>query len=151
MPKSVASHIQVNKIVQGQFHLFEEMYKPFLEEYEAKNLLRFSVAGDKQVNIFQDCGLSAASTLVSSLPSSIRSEMAMKLGEKRILDDSGRVRQQIVIGSKEQAAECMQRLVRRKVMFSSTRQAVAGLLTAGAVHGVRYVANKMRKAWKSWV
>ncbi|XP_025885241.1 uncharacterized protein [Solanum lycopersicum] len=142
---------KVNKIVQGQFHLFEEMYKPFLEEYEAKNLLRFSVAGDKQVNIFQDCGLSAASTLVSSLPSSIRSEMAMKLGEKRILDDSGRVRQQIVIGSKEQAAECMQRLVRRKVMFSSTRQAVAGLLTAGAVHGVRYVANKMRKAWKSWV
>lgn len=62
----------------------------------------------------------------------------------------GRVRQQVVIGSKEQAAECMKRLVRRKVMVSSTRQAVAGLLTAGAVHGVRYVANKMRKAWKSW-
>ncbi|XP_055806346.1 uncharacterized protein LOC129874968 isoform X5 [Solanum dulcamara] len=142
---------KVNKIVQGQFHLFGEMYKPLLEEYEAKNLLRFSLAGDKQVNIFQDCGLSAASTLVSSLPSSIRSEMAMKLGDKRILDDSGRVRQQVVIGSKEQAAECMKRLVRHKVMFSSTRQAVAGLLTAGAVHGVRYVANKMHKAWKSWV
>lgn len=62
----------------------------------------------------------------------------------------GRVRQQVVIGSKEQAAECMKRLVRRKVMVSSTRQAIAGLLTAGAVHGVRYVANKMRKAWKSW-
>lgn len=61
----------------------------------------------------------------------------------------GRVRQ-VVIGSKEQAAECMNRLVRRKVMLSSTRQAVAGLLTAGAIHGVRYVANKMRKAWKSW-
>lgn len=37
----------------------------------------------------QDCGLSAASTLVSSLPSSIRSDMAMKLGDKRIVDDSG--------------------------------------------------------------
>ncbi|CAN4083674.1 unnamed protein product [Withania somnifera] len=118
---------KVNKIVQGQFHLFEEMYEPFLEECEAKNLLRFSSAGDKQVNIFRDCGLSAASTLISALPSSIRSEMAMKLGDKGILDDSG--------------------LVRHKVMFSSTRQAVAGLLTSGAVHGVRYVANKMRKAW----
>ncbi|CAN4078498.1 unnamed protein product [Withania somnifera] len=142
---------KVNKIVHGQFHLFEEMYKPFLEEYETKNLLRYSSAGDKQVNIFQDCGLSAVSTLVSSLASSIRSEMAMKLGNNRILDDSGRVRPQVVIGSKEQAAECMKRLVRRKVMFSSARQAVAGLLTAGAVHGVRYVGNKMRKAWKSWV
>ncbi|PHU26677.1 hypothetical protein BC332_05009 [Capsicum chinense] len=142
---------KVKKIVRGQFYLFEEMYKPFLEEYEANNLLRFSSAGDKQVNIFQDCGLSAASTLVSSLPSSIRSDMAMKLGDKRIVDDSGRVRQQVVIGSKEQAAECMKRLVRRRVMFSSTRQAAAGLLTAGAVHGVRYVANKMCKAWKSRV
>ncbi|KAF3623428.1 putative haloacid dehalogenase-like hydrolase domain-containing protein 3-like [Capsicum annuum] len=141
---------KVKKIVRGQFYLFEEMYKPFLEEYEANNLLRFSSAGDKQVNIFQDCGLSAASTLVSSLPSSIRSDMAMKLGDKRIVDDSGRVRQ-VVIGSKEQAAECMKRLVRRRVMFSSTRQAAAGLLTAGAVHGVRYVANKMCKAWKSRV
>ncbi|XP_016451140.2 uncharacterized protein LOC107775861 isoform X2 [Nicotiana tabacum] len=142
---------KVNKIIQGQYHLFEKMYKSSLEEYAAKNLLRFSSAGDKQVHIFQDCGLCAASTLVSSLPPSIRSEMGMKLGEKRILDDSGRVRQQVVIGSKEQAAECMKRLVRRKVMVSSTRQAIAGLLTAGAVHGVRYVANKMRKAWKSWV
>ncbi|XP_019265561.1 PREDICTED: phosphatidate cytidylyltransferase, mitochondrial isoform X2 [Nicotiana attenuata] len=142
---------EVNKIVQGQYHLFEKMYKPSLEEYASKNLLRFSSAGDKQVHIFQDCGLSAASTLVSSLPPSIRSAMGMKLGEKRILDDSGRVRQQVVIGSREEAAECMKRLVRRKVMVSSTRQAVAGLLTAGAVHGVRYVANKMRKAWKSWV
>ncbi|KAF3637593.1 putative haloacid dehalogenase-like hydrolase domain-containing protein 3-like [Capsicum annuum] len=142
---------KVKKIVRGQFYLFEEMYKPFLEEYEANNLLRFSSAGDKQVNIFQDCGLSAASTLVSSLPSSIRSDMAMKLGDKRIVDDSGRVRQQVVIGSKEQAAECMKRVVRRRVMFSSTRQAAAGLLTAGAVHGVRYVANKMCKAWKSRV
>ncbi|KAF3630774.1 putative haloacid dehalogenase-like hydrolase domain-containing protein 3-like [Capsicum annuum] len=72
-----------------------------------------------------------------------RSQMAMKLGDERILDDTGRVTQQVMIGSKEQAAECMKRIVRRKVMFSSTRQAVAGLLIAGAVHGVRYVANKM--------
>ncbi|XP_016560275.2 phosphatidate cytidylyltransferase, mitochondrial isoform X2 [Capsicum annuum] len=108
--------------------------------------LRMLFAEDKN----KDCGLSAASTLVSSLPSSIRSDMAMKLGDKRIVDDSGRVRQ-VVIGSKEQAAECMKRLVRRRVMFSSTRQAAAGLLTAGAVHGVRYVANKMCKAWKSRV
>lgn len=57
----------MNKIVQGQFHLFEEMYKPFLEEYEAKNLLRFSVAGDKQVNIFQVSLFSKALSRVASL------------------------------------------------------------------------------------
>ncbi|PHU12270.1 hypothetical protein BC332_19200 [Capsicum chinense] len=73
----------------------------------------------------------------------VKSQMAMKLGDERILDDTGRVTQQVMIGSKEQAAECMKRIVRRKVMFSSMRQAVAGLLIAGAVHGVRYVANKM--------
>lgn len=58
----------MKKIVQGQFHLFEEMYKPFLEEYEAKNLLRFSSAGDKQVNIFQVPLFSKALSLVASLP-----------------------------------------------------------------------------------
>lgn len=37
----------------------------------------------------QDGGLSAAQSLVSSLPPMVRSQMAMKLGEKKVLCDSG--------------------------------------------------------------
>ena len=61
----------------------------------------------------------------------------------------GRVKQEVVIGSKEEAAQCMQKLLRNKVMISSARQAVAGLLTVGVFGGARYVSKKMQKAWKS--
>lgn len=44
----------------------------------------------------------------------------------------------------------MRKVLRNKVMASSARQAVAGLFTVGAVHGVKYLAKKMNKAWKSW-
>ncbi|KAL2493984.1 Mitochondrial matrix Mmp37 [Forsythia ovata] len=152
---------KVKKIVQGQFNLFQTMYKPFLEEYAAKDLLRLSLSGDNEVNITQDCGLSTSRSLVSYLPQPIRSQMGIKLGEKKIFDESwyelqlerGRCRtvQELVITSKEEAAECMQKLLRRKVMVSSARQAVAGLLTVGVVHGFRYLGSKMRKAWKSWM
>uniref|UniRef100_A0A5B7A674 Phosphatidate cytidylyltransferase, mitochondrial n=1 Tax=Davidia involucrata TaxID=16924 RepID=A0A5B7A674_DAVIN len=140
---------KVKKIVQGQFDLFQTMYKPFLEEYETKDLLRFSSSGGYHVNIYQDCGLSAASSLVSFLPPTVRSQMGMKLGEKKKLSEFGQVIREVVIGSREEAAECMRKIVRRRVMVSSARQAVSGLLTVGAVHGVRYLANKMRKAWRS--
>nr|XP_027089630.1 phosphatidate cytidylyltransferase, mitochondrial-like [Coffea arabica] len=147
MPKAPPS--KVKKIVQGQFSLFHRMYNPFLEEYAAKDLLRLSSSGDAQVTISQDCGSSAASKLVSSLPPPIRSQMGIKLGEKKILDELGRVKQEVVIGSKEEAAQCMQKLLRNKVMISSARQAVAGLLTVGVFGGARYVSKKMQKAWKS--
>ena len=62
---------------------------------------------------------------------------------------AGQATRELVIGSREEAAECMRKIVRRKVMVSSARQAVSGLLVVGAVHGVRYLANKMRKAWNS--
>ncbi|PSS36560.1 Phosphatidate cytidylyltransferase [Actinidia chinensis var. chinensis] len=139
---------KVNKIVKGQFKLFQTMYKPFLEEYATKDLLRFSSSGGNQA-ISQDCGLSAASSLVSRLPPAITSEMGLKLGEKKHLSESGQAMRELVIGSREEAAECMRKIVRRKVMVSSARQAVSGLLMVGAVHGVRYLANKMHKAWKS--
>lgn len=32
----------MKKIVQGQFDLFPSRYKPFLEEYEAKEMMRFT-------------------------------------------------------------------------------------------------------------
>ncbi|ONI11653.1 hypothetical protein PRUPE_4G118500 [Prunus persica] len=141
---------KVKKIVQGQFELFRSMYKPFIEEYETKELLRRSISGNTQPIISQDGGLSAAQSLVSSLPPMVRSQMAMKLGEKKVLCDSGRVIQEIVIGSKDEAAKCMQTILQRKVMVSSARQAVSGLLAAGGITAMRYVGAKMSKAWKSW-
>lgn len=141
---------KVKKIAQGQFNLFQTMYKSFLEEYATKELLRFSSSGDQQVYISQDCGLSSTSALVSSLPQSVRSEMGMKLGETNKLSITGRAVREVVIGSREEAAECMRKVLRNKVMASSARQAVAGLFTVGAVHGVKYLAKKMNKAWKSW-
>lgn len=61
----------------------------------------------------------------------------------------GRALQKVAI-KKEEAADCIRKILRRRVMISSARQAVAGLLTVGAVHGVKYVSSKMKKAWRSW-
>lgn len=49
----VCNLIQVKKIVTGQFNLFHSMYKPFLEEYEAKKILRLSSTANHQVQVFQ--------------------------------------------------------------------------------------------------
>ncbi|GMN56086.1 hypothetical protein TIFTF001_025202 [Ficus carica] len=133
---------KVKKIVRGQFDIFHSMYKPFLEEYKAKELLRSSSSSNHQGNIIsQDCSLSAAYALVSSLPQTIRSQIAMKLGGGNV--------HELAISSREEAAKCMQKILKRKVMVSSARQAVSGLLAVGAVNGMRYLARKMRKAWKS--
>ncbi|KAL5840896.1 hypothetical protein ACOSQ3_013581 [Xanthoceras sorbifolium] len=139
---------KVTKIVQGQFDLFQLMYKPFLQEYEAKEFLRVSSSGNYQVS--QDCSLPVTCSLISSLPPAIRSQMGMKLGERRIMNGSGRVINELMIGSREEAAKCMQKVLRRTVMVSSARQAVCGLLSAGGVNAATYVAKKMQKAWKSW-
>lgn len=45
--------MQVKKIVQGQFELFQSMYNPFIEEYETKELLRRSLSGNPQPIISQ--------------------------------------------------------------------------------------------------
>ncbi|KAI4305365.1 hypothetical protein L6164_028736 [Bauhinia variegata] len=141
---------EVKKIVRGQFDQFHTMYKPFLEEYEAKKLLRFSSAANHQIQVFQDCNLSGACSLVSALPPSIRSQMSMKLGEKTKLNDTGQIVRNVAISSREEAAKCLQRILRQKVMVSSTRQAVSGLLAVGGVNATRYLAKKIRKAWNSW-
>ena len=57
---------------------------------------------------------------------------------------------EVVIGSREEAAKCMQKVLRRTVMVSSARQSISGLLTVGGVKAVRYLTNKMQKAWRSW-
>ncbi|KAI5667241.1 hypothetical protein M9H77_17094 [Catharanthus roseus] len=139
---------KVKKIVQGQFNLFQTMYKPFLKEYAAKDVLSLHSLDGFQGKIFQDCQESAASTLVSCLPPAIRGDMGMKLGEKKNVDEFGHIKKEVMI--RKEAAECMQRLLRRKVMASSSRQAVAGLLTVGVFRGAQYLSKKMQKAWKTW-
>ncbi|KAJ6428547.1 hypothetical protein OIU84_023881 [Salix udensis] len=44
---------KVKRIVEGQFGLFQSMYRPFLKEYEAKELLTFSLSNSHQANISQ--------------------------------------------------------------------------------------------------
>ncbi|TKY59713.1 Mitochondrial translocator assembly and maintenance protein 41 like [Spatholobus suberectus] len=107
---------EVKKIVTGQFDLFHSMYKPFLEEYEAKKLLRLSSTANDQIHFSQDCDLSVACSLVSALPPSIRSQMSMMQGEKTKLRESGRVIHNTKISAREEAANCLQRILRRRVM-----------------------------------
>ena len=73
----------------------------------------------------------------------------MSYGENRAMI-SGRLIHDITISSREQAADCLQRTLRRRVMVSSARQAVSGLLAVGGVNATRYLAKKVNKAWKSW-
>ncbi|CAI0393697.1 unnamed protein product [Linum tenue] len=138
---------KVKKIVQGQFNLFRSMYKPFIEEYEAKDVLRVSSFGGQQANLSQNCCLPATRSLVCSLPLLVRNKMGTGLGG---LGDSGQVVREVVFSSREEAARSMQKVVRRTVIVSSLRQAVSGFVAAGGMNAGRYLANKVRKAWKSW-
>ncbi|CAL1361474.1 unnamed protein product [Linum trigynum] len=138
---------KVKKIVQGQFNLFRSMYKPFIEEYEAKDVLRVSSFGGQQANFSQNCCLPATRSLVCSLPLLVRNKMGTGLGG---LGDSGQVVREVVFSSREEAARSMQKAVRCTVMVSSLRQAVSGFVAAGGMNAGRYLANKVRKAWKSW-
>lgn len=63
---------------------------------------------------------------------------------------SGRIIHDTKISSRDGAANCLQRILRQRVMVSSGRQAVSGLLAVGGVNATRYLANKVSKAWKSW-
>ncbi|KAH6776214.1 hypothetical protein C2S52_013775 [Perilla frutescens var. hirtella] len=152
------------------------MYNPFLEKFAAQDMLRISSSVDQKVNLIQeiillapgqrfiltcgspgildwlnqDCGLSTTCSLLSSLPLHIRRQIEMNLVEEKAIDKSGRAVQKVAMKSKEEAADCLRKILRRKVMVSSARQAVAGLVTVGAVHGLKYVGKKMKKAWRSW-
>jgi len=63
---------------------------------------------------------------------------------------SGRAINNTQSSVREEAANCLQRILRRRVMVSSARQAVSGLLAVGGVNASRYLAKKVSKAWKSW-
>ncbi|XP_074317096.1 uncharacterized protein LOC141653277 isoform X2 [Silene latifolia] len=139
---------KVRKIVQGQFDLFNGIYKPVLEELAAKDLLSFSSSSALNAKVSQDCGLPAVRCLVSRLPTTVKNRMGVMLGMPQTMD-SGRL--DVVIKSRAEAANCVEKIIRRKVRVSSLRQAVSGVLTVGAIRASRYAANKMSKAWKSRV
>ncbi|RYR17249.1 hypothetical protein Ahy_B03g062018 isoform B [Arachis hypogaea] len=138
---------KVKKIVAGQFDLFHSMYQPFLEECEAKKLLRLSSTANHQIVVSQDHDLSVVHSLVSALPRPIRSSINMKQEKK--LSGTGKIVNDIAISSREQAANCLERILRRKVMVSSARQAISGLLAVGGVNATKYLAKKVNKAWKN--
>ncbi|XP_038998374.1 phosphatidate cytidylyltransferase, mitochondrial-like isoform X2 [Hibiscus syriacus] len=141
---------KVKKIVRGQFDLFRTMYKTFLLEYEDKDFLRFSSSTNQLANISQDCGLAVTCSHVSSLPPSIRSRMGIKKEKMEVISKSGEVDNRLGFGSRKEAAQCMQKVLRRTVRVSSARQAISGVLTVGGVTAARYLSNKMCKAWRSW-
>ncbi|KAH9627544.1 hypothetical protein KSS87_008399 [Heliosperma pusillum] len=139
---------KVRKIVQGQFDLFKGIYRPVLEEFAAKDLLSFSSSSALHDKVSQDCGLPVVQYLVSRLPTTVKNRMGVMLGMPETIE-SGRL--DIAIKSRAEAANCVEKIIRRKVRVSSSRQAVSGVLTVGAIRASRYVANKMSKAWKSRV
>lgn len=56
-----------------------------------------------------------------------------------------------IVSSKDMAANCVRRALRRRVMVSSVRQAVSGLLASGGAVAAQYLGKKMAKAWQSRV
>ncbi|GAB2268844.1 hypothetical protein Dimus_003787 [Dionaea muscipula] len=139
---------KVKKIVDAQFHLFRTTYKPILEEFSANGLLGLSSSGG-HIKISQDCDLAAAQSLVSYLPPVVRSQMSM-MQTKQPKASSGIPIHEMAIRSRGDAAACLRKILRCKVMASSMRQAFSGLLTAGGVRASRYLMSKIGKAWKSW-
>ncbi|KAJ8424392.1 hypothetical protein Cgig2_013814 [Carnegiea gigantea] len=111
----------------------------------------FDVWAAEKLNVavhLKDCGLPAAETLVSCLPKSVRSYVGMSLGEQQSMN-TGSVHE-VVIKSRAEAANCVEKFVRRKVMVSSARQAVSGLLTVGIGRASRYLANKNMASCTPW-
>ncbi|VFQ83667.1 unnamed protein product [Cuscuta campestris] len=141
---------KVKNIVQGQFHLFQRIYRPFLDEFSDNGMLRFSATCENQATMTQDSGLSATSILVSHLPPLLKTKIETDLAGFKQLHSTGMMGQDTAIRSKAEAAKWASKHIRQRVMVSSGRQAVAGMLAAGAVHGFRYLGNKILKSAKSW-
>jgi hypothetical protein len=55
----------------------------------------------------------------------------------------------VAVSSKDMAANFVRRALQHRVMVSSARQAVSGLLASGGAVAAQYLGKKMAKAWKS--
>ncbi|XP_066337105.1 phosphatidate cytidylyltransferase, mitochondrial-like [Miscanthus floridulus] len=136
---------KVKKIVEGSFQSFQLMYRPLLQEYIAEGLLKTSSHG--QYKTFrQDCGPSTTNELFSVLPWTIQRQM-----QGRHTLHGKEIPPRTIASSKDMAANCVRRALRRRVMVSSVRQAVSGLLASGGAVAAQYLAKKMAKAWQSRV
>ncbi|KAJ6806546.1 phosphatidate cytidylyltransferase, mitochondrial isoform X1 [Iris pallida] len=139
---------KVKKIVHGSFESFGAMYKPMLQEYVAAGLLNCQHYASKGV-FKQDCGLSATSYLLSTLPCIPQSQMAVGIGGDHGSNGAGGVATQPLISSRQEAANHVRKVLRRTVRASSLRQALSGFLAAGGSNAARYLTQKMSKSWKS--
>uniref|UniRef100_J3N8Z1 Phosphatidate cytidylyltransferase, mitochondrial n=2 Tax=Oryza brachyantha TaxID=4533 RepID=J3N8Z1_ORYBR len=138
---------KVKKIVEGSFQSFQLMYKPQIQEYIAEGLLKASSYG-QQMAFQQDCGASSTIELFSYLPWTIQRRMQGRFVSNCIVSFP-ETPTRTVVSSKEVAATCVRKALRRRVMVSSARQAVSGLLASGGAVAARYLGKKISKAWKS--
>lgn len=134
---------KVKKIVEGSFQPFQLMYRPMLQQYISEGILKISTHGQRKA-FKQDCGVSATNELFSSLPWTIQRKM-----QGRFASDGQEILTRAVASSKDMAATCVRKSLRRRVMVSSARQAVSGLLASGGVVAARYLGKKIAKAWNS--
>uniref|UniRef100_A0A0D9XSZ9 Phosphatidate cytidylyltransferase, mitochondrial n=1 Tax=Leersia perrieri TaxID=77586 RepID=A0A0D9XSZ9_9ORYZ len=134
---------KVKKIVDGSFQSFQSMYRPLMQEYIAGGLLTTTSSGEQKA-FQQDCGASATNELFSYLPWTIQRRM-----QGRFASNGKEMPTRAIVSSKDMAATCVRKALRTRVMVSSARQAVSGLLASGGAVAARYLGKKMSKAWKS--
>ncbi|XP_074579412.1 uncharacterized protein LOC141835911 [Curcuma longa] len=135
---------KVKNIIRGSFTLFQSMYKPILEEYASEGLLKIPLESHHD-EFEQDCGSSATSNHLCSLPWAIQSQLSLK----HKMNAEGIVKPCNIVASRELAASLVTNTLRRIVMVSSGRQAISGLIATGGVNAARYFSRKLSKAWKS--
>ncbi|KAG0462509.1 hypothetical protein HPP92_020985 [Vanilla planifolia] len=135
---------KIKKLVQGSFEKFQAMYKPLLKEHVDEGLLEFRHHTHGAFE--QDCGLQATKSIFSCLPSTLHGISSKGMHREAMM---GEAPWQMAISSRDQAASCVRKALRRLVFSSSARQAVSGLLAAGGVNAARYLMRKMSKAWNS--
>ncbi|XP_052136329.1 phosphatidate cytidylyltransferase, mitochondrial isoform X1 [Oryza glaberrima] len=134
---------KVKKIVEGSFPSFQSMYRPLIQEYIAEGLLKTSSYGQQKA-FHQDCGASATNELFSYLPWTIQRRL-----QGRFASNCKEMPTRASVSSKDVTATCVRKALRRRVMVSSARQAMSGLLASGGAVAARYLGKKISKAWKS--
>ncbi|CAO2144402.1 unnamed protein product [Urochloa humidicola] len=134
---------KVKKIVEGSFQSFQTMYRPLLQDYVSEGLLKTTSQGQKKT-FWQDCGPSTTNELFSVLPWTIQRQM-----QGRHALHGKEIPTRTAVSSKDMAANCVRKALRRRVMVSSARQAVSGLLASGGAVAAQYLGKKMAKAWQS--
>uniref|UniRef100_A0ACD6A278 Uncharacterized protein n=1 Tax=Avena sativa TaxID=4498 RepID=A0ACD6A278_AVESA len=134
---------KVKEIVEGSFQPFQFMYRPLLQEYISEGILKTSTYGQQKA-FKQDCGVSATNELFSSLPWIIQRKL-----QGRFTSNIKEMPIHSVVSSKDMAAKSVRTVLRRRVMVSSARQAVCGVLASGGAVAAQYLGKKMSKAWKS--